>query len=149
MDIHYPCGCSNVIKFEHDPSNLNFDSLSFYMDNSEIQKINEFLNAIYKDDINQIHFAIEKYMSSTERKSPYDKILDFVIAQEILLGKGDGVDSIKYKICNRLINCLTNDYNQRMLIYKKFSILYDIRSIIVHNTLKKKINKILIFVLRT
>jgi hypothetical protein len=80
-------------------------------------------------------------MSSNNRRSNYDKILDLVISMEILLGKGESVDSIKYKICNRIMNCLSTDPKERQELYTNITKIYDARSKIVHGSFQKRKDK--------
>ena len=139
LDIEYPCGCEDYLEYERNLySFTDYASEKFFFTAEELEKITYFTSKLNSSDINNIHFAVEKFMSSNNRKSTYDKILDLVIAMEILLGKGESVDSIKYKICNRIMNCLSSDTKERQELYTKITNIYDTRSKIVHGSLQKR-----------
>lgn len=111
--------------------------LKIYLSSNEINELQKFFDKVKDRDTNEIHFALSKYIESYNRKSPSDMILDLVITLEILLGKSDDIDSIKYRICNRLINCLSRDIKERDILYSRTSKLYNTRSRIVHGSIRR------------
>jgi hypothetical protein len=98
--INYPCGCNSYLEGERHLIPFS---------RHRLPKIMKFIDTILSQVTNQIHYAIERFMSSNYRKSNPDTILDLVISMEVRLGKGESGDSIKYKICNRIMNCLSSD----------------------------------------
>jgi hypothetical protein len=148
--VHYLCGCRNFVQEEQSLEQIYGLDLhpetgqvlkKSYLSSYEIIELQKFFDKLKDRNTNQIHFALSKYIESNSRKSSVDVILDIVITLEILLGKADGTDSIKYRLCNRLMNCLSRDKQIREDLYKRVSKLYDVRSGIVHGSTNKNKHK--------
>ena len=96
---------------------------------SELQKL---LQKAYSSE-EKIKLTIERFSIACGRESDYDRLLDLVIALEILLGQGDA-DSIKYKIIIRLLNLISNNRETREMLHCKMGGLYAARNAIVHQS---------------
>ena len=67
-----------------------------------------------------------------------DKIIDFAISYEVLFSKqGEGIDSVTHKLAVRLARFVSENYHQRMSLYKTMKGLYGKRSDIVHGNIKE------------
>jgi hypothetical protein len=101
---------------------------------NELRKFRKYWSIINKIDIrrfSELGIALRRFESAYEKTSADDKLLDYVICLELLLGKDDR-DSLTYKISVRFSRLCTRDSKKRKEYRCLMSDIYQLRSAIVH-----------------
>jgi hypothetical protein len=80
---------------------------------------------------NKLAAGFRRFAISSERSSPYDRLLDIVYALEFFFGKGEP-NSLSFKLATRIARISYSGIEERKRVYKKIIDLYNTRSNIVH-----------------
>jgi hypothetical protein len=116
---------------------------------NEISKFRKHWRIFNKIDLHrfsELRIALDRFESAYERTSIDDKLLDYVICFEVLLGSKDDKDSLSYKISVRFSRLCRQDLDERKRYRRAMSEIYSLRSAIVHGNeydkkkLWKKVN---------
>ena len=86
----------------------------------------------------ELRIALDRFESAYERTSIDDKLLDYVISVEILLGTQDDKDSLTYKISVRFSRLCRRDLDGRKIYRCAMGEIYKLRSAIVHGNENNK-----------
>lgn len=81
----------------------------------------------------KIDFAARRFAAAGQRPDPLDRLLDWMIALESLLCRGDSSE-VSYKASTRAAMLLGSNLSERLEIHKEVGALYGIRSRIVHGS---------------
>ena len=79
-----------------------------------------------------IDFAARRFSAAGQRPDPLDRLLDWMIALESILCRGDG--SVSYRVSTRAAILLGHDLPLRLALQKQVGALYGLRSKIVHGS---------------
>jgi hypothetical protein len=110
---------------------------------NEISKFRKYWRTLDKVDLHgfsELRIALDRFESAYERTSIDDKLLDYVICFEILLGSKDDKDSLTYKISVRFSRLCRRDLHQRKIYRYAMREIYGLRSAIVHGNEDDKKN---------
>jgi Apea-like HEPN len=100
---------------------------------SEIQRLYSELKILKSSENLVLSLALERFSSAYSNASLEDKIIDFAICYEVLFSKeGDGIDSVTHKLAVRFSRLVTENYDERVCLYRRIKNLYTKRSQIVH-----------------
>lgn len=87
------------------------------------------------------HMSIRQFQRAIERRLAIDGVVDCVIGLEAIFLAGGDKGELKYRFRTNGANWLAQDRIKRHEIYKQLGDLYDLRSAIVHGSLKQKQEK--------
>lgn len=99
---------------------------------TKFRKLWEILNKIDLHRFSELRIALDRFESAYERTSIDDKLLDYVICFEILLGSKDDKDSLTYKISVRFSRLCRRNLDDRKRYRLAMRDIYSLRSAIVH-----------------
>lgn len=86
----------------------------------------------------ELRIALDRFESAYERTSIDDKLLDYVICFEILLGSKDDKDSLTYKTSLRFSRLCRRDFDGGKGYRLAMRDIYGLRSAIVHGNQRDK-----------
>jgi hypothetical protein len=100
---------------------------------TDLQTYRKLLEKISGTHNPKYDLAVRRFMYTYARELTEDKIIDFTISIESLFSKkGEGIDSISYKLSLRFCKLLQNNFEERRTLFKEIKSFYDLRSKIVH-----------------
>jgi hypothetical protein len=85
-----------------------------------------------------LRLALDRFQYAYQRTSKDDKLLDYVISFEILLGSIDDRDSLTYKTSVRFSRLCQLNSIKRSKYFKSMNEIYHLRSAIVHGDEERK-----------
>lgn len=103
-----------------------------------IRQLYEDLKVVESSQNLALFLALERFNSAYYESSLEDKIIDFAISYEVLfLRQREGTDSISHKLAVRFARFISENYQERLSLYKTMKELYGKRSDIVHGNIKE------------
>jgi hypothetical protein len=124
------------------PSFVSFpQGRTYSLMKKEIHRFRRYYKIISKIDLSKfvrLKIALDRFEYAYQRTSKDDKLLDYVISFEILLGNKDDKDSLTYKISVRFSRLCQRYYCEREKYSDVMKLIYKLRSAIVHGNENNK-----------